>query len=110
MTRRRAYQLLDASRILENVSTLVDTDPTSGEAVKKVLLAANKAIAHLNEEFVNEIPEPSVIVKAINQTEEWIKTRIFEPNGISYDETVATERGDMRRQQTIMPAGQRGRP
>jgi hypothetical protein len=37
--------------------------------VKKVLLAANKAIAHLNEEFVNEIPEPSVIVKAINQTE-----------------------------------------
>ena len=63
MTRRRAYQLLDASRILENVSTLVDTDPTSGEAVKKVLLAANKAIAHLNEEFVNEIPEPSVIVK-----------------------------------------------
>ena len=87
--------------------SLTDFDSTSGEAVKKVLLAANKAIAHLNEEFVNEIPEPSVIVEAINQTQEWIKTRIFEPNGISYDETVATERSEMRREQPIVFLRQR---
>jgi hypothetical protein len=40
-------------------------------------------------------------VKAINQTQEWIKTRIFWPNGISYDETVAAEQEDMRREQPI---------
>jgi hypothetical protein len=40
--------------------------------------------------FVNEIPEPEMIVKAINQTEEWIEARIFDPNGIPFDEIVAT--------------------
>jgi hypothetical protein len=79
-----------------------DFDSESGEAVKKVLLAANEAIAHLNETFVNEIPEPEMIVKAINQTEEWIEARIFDPNGIPFDEIVATGRRGMAREQGIV--------
>jgi hypothetical protein len=87
--------------------TLEDFNSPLGRTVQDVLLAANKAVAHLNEELVNEIPEPDVIVKAINQTEEWIKSRIFAPNGVSFDEIVATERSEMRREQRIVLLGER---
>lgn len=78
----------------------LDSSPNA-QAVKAVLLAANKAVAHSNVSFIDAIPSDDVIVKAITQVEEWVRQRIYKHNSISLDDMMALDNNAMHRERSI---------
>ncbi len=74
----------------------------SAQAVKQVLLAANKAVAHANINFIDQIPEDAILVQAINQTEQWIRERIYKVNDFPFEEIMARERKSMGREKPVL--------
>lgn len=70
-------------------------------AVHKVLFAANKAVAHTNIAFIDQVPDDNVLTDAINQTEDWVRERIFQFNGVFLDDMMALESNCMYREREI---------
>ena len=77
-----------------------DSSPHA-KAVRAVLLAANKAVAHSNAKFIDAIPKDDVIAEAITQVEEWVRERIYKHNSVSLDDMMALENNAMHRERCI---------
>ena len=64
----------------------------------EVLVGANRAVAHIDNEDVLHKVNPATLIKAIDFTEEKIKTNIYNDPAYNYNEIMEREYKDMNRE------------
>ena len=67
------------------------------KCILEVLSAANRAVAHIDRDFVNHNFADDCLIGAINSTERLVKINMYQSAGFNFEKIVSEDENDMKR-------------